>query len=451
MERWIKPFYIISLWIIKKLPIRKTGDRVGRTQERLKALGYGEKRVTLEEHYAKSLAAAMAVLFWGLGVVLLIQAASEADGGEKFWSVRRPSYGQGDQETELVAYVEGETGEAQMSLKISERRYTEKEVQRMFAQIMEDMDRRILGQNETLDEVRSDLTLPTAMYDGTVALEWVMEPPDVLNDQGQIEKEVSEEGEVVELTALMRYGNQEAEYSCYAHIYPPVKTPRERLEAELLNEVSKADEKSIHEDTLSLPRQVDGRSVSWASQEGGEGIVLIMLVPAAALAVFWQRDKRLEKLEQQRKNQLILDYPDLLFKLTMLLGAGMTIKGAFVKIASEYSERRSRQPRYVYEEMLVTCREMRSGTGEAQAYENFGRRCGELRYIKLGAILSQNLKKGSRGLGQLLEGEAQAGMEERRNAARKLGEEAGTKLLLPMMLMLVVVLVILIIPAMMAF
>ena len=63
MERWIKPFYIISLWIIKKLPIRKTGDRVGRTQERLKALGYGEKRVTLEEHYAKSLAAAMAVLF----------------------------------------------------------------------------------------------------------------------------------------------------------------------------------------------------------------------------------------------------------------------------------------------------------------------------------------------------------------------------------------------------
>ena len=161
---------------------------------------------------------------------------------------------------------------------------------------------------------------------------------------------------MVELTALMRYGNQEAEYSCYAHIYPPVKTPRERLEAELLNEVSKADEKSIHEDTLSLPRQVDGRSVSWASQEGGEGIVLIMLVPAAALAVFWQRDKRLEKLEQQRKNQLILDYPDLLFKLTMLLGAGMTIKGAFVKIASEYSERRSRQARYVYEEMLVTCR-----------------------------------------------------------------------------------------------
>ena len=136
----------------------------------------------------------------------------------------------------------------------------------------------------------------------------------------------------MELTALMRYGNQEAEYSCYAHIYPPVKTPRERLEAELLNEVSKADEKSIHEDTLSLPRQVDGRSVSWASQEGGEGIVLIMLVPAAALAVFWQRDKRLEKLEQQRKNQLILDYPDLLFKLTMLLGAGMTIKGAFVKL-----------------------------------------------------------------------------------------------------------------------
>ena len=38
-------------------------------------------------------------------------------------------------------------------------------------------------------------------------------------------------------------------------------------------------------------------------------------------------------------------------------------------------------------------------------------------------------------------------MEERRQQARKLGEEAGTKLLLPMMLMLILVMGILIVPA----
>ena len=451
MEKWIKPFYIISLWIVKRLPLRKTGERARRTEERLKALGYGENRLTLEEHYAKSLAAALAVLFWGLGFVVLVQIAAEGDGKETFWNLQRPSYGQGDQETELIVYVQGETEEAQLSLKISERRYTEKEMQQIFSQIMEEMDQRILGQNETLDEVRSDLTLPSTMRDGAVTLEWVLNPSDVMDDQGRIEKEVGEKGELVELTALMKYKDQEAEYRCLAHVYPPVKSPQEKLEAVIQEEVVKADQNSIYEETLNLPRQVDGRSVSWASPEEGSGIILALLVPGAALAVFRQRDKKLEKLEQTRRNQLVLDYPDLLFKLTMLLGAGMTIKGAFVKIASEYNARRGRQPRYVYEEMLAACREIQSGIGEARAYENFGRRCGEIRYIKLGSILSQNLKKGSQGLCQLLEAEAQAGMEERRNAARKLGEEAGTKLLLPMMLMLAVVLVILIIPAMMAF
>ena len=42
-------------------------------------------------------------------------------------------------------------------------------------------------------------------------------------------------------------------------------------------------------------------------------------------------------------------------------------------------------------------------------------------------------------------------MEERRNLAKKLGEQAGTKLLFPMMLMLLVVMVILMVPAMMSF
>lgn len=71
--------------------------------------------------------------------------------------------------------------------------------------------------------------------------------------------------------------------------------------------------------------------------------------------------------------------------------------------------------------------------------------------LKFGSLLSQNLKKGSRGLVELLEQEAENGMEERKSLARKLGEEAGTKLLLPMLLMLILVIVILMVPAILSF
>ena len=105
----------------------------------------------------------------------------------------------------------------------------------------------------------------------------------------------------------------------------------------------------------------------------------------------------------------------------------------------------------MYEEITCTCYEMQSGIPEAQAYERFGRRCQLPEYIRLGSVLSQNLKKGAKGLTALLEKEAEASLNERKNHARKIGERSGTRLLLPMTLMLGIVLVILMVPAFLSF
>ena len=97
--------------------------------------------------------------------------------------------------------------------------------------------------------------------------------------------------------------------------------------------------------------------------------------------------------------------------------------------------------------MKYTCHEMDSGVTESQSYENLGRRCDIQVYIRFGALLSQNLRKGTKGLSQLLKLESMQAFEERKARAKRLGEEAGTKLLLPMFLMLAIVLVIVIVPA----
>lgn len=94
---------------------------------------------------------------------------------------------------------------------------------------------------------------------------------------------------------------------------------------------------------------------------------------------------------------------------------------------------------------------MKNGISESQAYERFGKRCQLPEYIRLGSVLSQNLKKGSKGLTELLESEAASSMNERKNHAKKIGEQAGTKLLLPMVMMLGIVLVILMVPAFLSF
>ena len=95
----------------------------------------------------------------------------------------------------------------------------------------------------------------------------------------------------------------------------------------------------------------------------------------------------------------------------------------------------------------VALYEMKSGISEGEAYEHFGKRCGDMAYVKLGTLLSQNLRKGSKGLSDILKMEAIQAFENRKSLAKRKGEEAGAKLMVPMLGMLAVVFVMIMVPA----
>ena len=128
--------------------------------------------------------------------------------------------------------------------------------------------------------------------------------------------------------------------------------------------------------SLDLPGQVEGRKATWLRQ--GEALVplFLALTVILPLCLWLQRDQKVRQKAGERRLQMALDYPELMWKMTMLLGAGLTIRGTFLKIAAEYRKNRTGQIRYAYEEMLFACGEMKSGVPESTAYENFGRRCG---------------------------------------------------------------------------
>ena len=181
---------------------------------------------------------------------------------------------------------------------------------------------------------------------------------------------------------------------------------------------------------------------------------IVALGGVLAVCLFFSEKEKEKKRQKERKQKLLLEYPDMLSKLVLLLGAGMTVGGAWKRIATVYENKRqiravSQMP--LYEEMLITCREIEGGISEEQAYERFGERCGERKFRKLGNLLTQNLRKGSRGLTVLLAQEVEESYEERKSEARKYGEEAGTKLLLPMVLMMGIIMAILIVPAVLSF
>lgn len=156
---------------------------------------------------------------------------------------------------------------------------------------------------------------------------------------------------------------------------------------------------------------------------------------AASVGIFFLMDKDLQDQVNQRKDLMSLGYPDLVHKLALYLVAGMTIRGAFRKIGESN------------ELAQMTYREILSGQSEQTAYEHFGKRAGPREYVRLSTLLCQNLKKGSRNLLARLEEEAVGAAEKRVQNGKKLGEEAETKLLIPMVMLLAVVMIMIMIPA----
>ena len=273
-----------------------------------------------------------------------------------------------------------------------------------------------------------------------------------MDENGEIVAELPEKGQILTLTAILTCEEKEELYEMALHLYPKERTEEEQLRLDLNQAVASAKEESAQKRNMRLPTQVDGRNVIWSlpgSSVMGAGLLLVVLLAAGG---YISKSEEFKKAEQERKRQLILDYPDVVFKLGMLLNAGLTIENAFTRIAEEYQQTKSEgKIRWAYEEMTVACNEMKSGISEAKAYERFGRRCEHTCYIRLGTILSGSLQKSSEGMTKLLLDEAAEAMEDRRQLAKKMGEEAGTKLLFPMILMLMVVLVILIVPAVLSF
>ena len=101
--------------------------------------------------------------------------------------------------------------------------------------------------------------------------------------------------------------------------------------------------------------------------------------------------------------------------------------------------------------MLYACNQLQAGISESRAYEMWAARTGLQDCARLSAMLVQNLKKGNAALLSRLKEEGDKALQEDLNLRRKKGEEAGTRLLVPMIMMMAIVMVLVMVPAFQSF
>lgn len=408
-------------------------------------------RKKLSEEKRKILGIVMAAALLGLMEGIVKGRSQVLLEGER---LIRQANGEGSYAVDLGLRVDDEEEMQDYHIEVPEQVLTREEEQTYLQAAETELEAEFPGSNASVNCIREKVIIRDSYQDGRVEAEWNFDNYRIMDTAGNVTaEEISNEGELVRARVKLSCGTSECVKEFYFRVYPRILDEKESFLGQLEKAIEEQGQ-TAGEEYLQLPDSIGKHQLWWEEKRDYMPEKILFLGGVLAAFIPAVTRSRQQEREKKRACMLELEYPDMVSKMALLLNSGMTLQGAFRKIAGSYDEkRRAHRIREmpVYEEMLITCHEMESGIGEQRAYEHFGERCGGAMYRKFANMLAQNLRKGSRGMVQLLEQEAESAFEERKSTAKKYGEEAGTKLLLPMMIMLGIVMLILLIPAVFTF
>lgn len=359
--------------------------------------------------------------------------------------IERPEYGNGEKGYHLMAGFEDGSHE-KIDIILSERKYTENEIMQMFTDSYDELVEKFLGNNDELGNITDSVNLINKVGD-EITVDWDFSETEFIDYYGDIKWEnITGQGKT-EIKVKLSFGNYSQDYTLPLIINKEGRNEKSRIQNELNTLI---DSSSEYDKKIILPEYVAGHKVKFFYKKEKSTLLYLFIAFAAGVILFVVKEKDTDKKLEERKRQLETDYAQIVNKLTILQGSGMTLLSAWDKIITDYERNSKKKIRFAYEEMKYARNRMKAGYSETASYLEFGRRCGIHTYIKFANLLEQNIKKGTKGLRDILNAEARDALEERKALARKKGDEAGTKLLLPMGIMLVISIIMIIVPALMS-
>ena len=366
--------------------------------------------------------------------------------------LERNTYGQGETQQEIL--VEGLLAKkVPLAVRIGERRYTKEEAADAIHMAAEELSAQIAGGNESLEQVQSRLELVTWLDKYGISVRWQPDDTELISASGEVfNSGCPENGRETFLTATLKAGEYAEDYIYRVNVLPPGRTQEEKELAAFENFLMEKDEEQKYSEVFILPEEFEGKTLTYSADRGRSSLMFPLLGILAAILLPLKDRQREQEAKKKRECQMMMDYSEILSRLVVFLGAGLPVRKAWAKIVEDYRRTEEKAgKRAAYEEMAAAYYLMQRGVPEIQAYSEFGNRCRVLPYRKLVGILEQNVKNGSKSLTPVLEAEMEAAFEQRKNLARRLGEEASTKLLLPLFMMLLIVMVMITVPAFLAF
>lgn len=194
--------------------------------------------------------------------------------------------------------------------------------------------------------------------------------------------------------------------------------------------------------TLSMSLLVLALAFCAAVFMDGYMLFAVLVAGVAMVAVIYSNGaNEMSNQLQKRSTECMIEFSNVVSKLTLLMNCGMILKEAWYIVA------KSKQG-IIYELMQEACREMDNGMASAEAIYNFGVRTGSPEVRKFASIIIQNIEKGGSDVTAVMRQQADELMSQRRQMLLRKGDDAAAQLLAPTTIVLIGVILIIMVAAM---
>lgn len=360
----------------------------------------------------------------------------------------RPAFGEHPRTAilEVKASYRGDSVNDVLKLRIQPRMLSASEEEGRIRACAGWLPRGILGQNDSLRLVRSDLSLPSLHEETGVLLSWESSDPSRIDTEGRVDLLGVDPGETVILTALLSLGGS-ADRRDFTIGFAPAEDGD--YETSLLRHLEGIREELGRpgpDGQLELPGKTGSKVLlTWDLQKTTSWLIPVPLCLLVAAGIYLSGLDPLKKEMKRRKREIEEELPNLSLQLTLLLNAGMVVTSAFDEILRTGPE--ETHPLY---RILGNVRRQCGQTNEpfVKAFYRFSQTTGSRDFLRMATLIADHASRGSE-LAEKLERERAHLWEGRLQLAHARAKEVETKLCLPLMLLLCVLVVIAVAPAMM--
>ena len=366
--------------------------------------------------------------------------------------ISRP--GVDEYDTEMEIEVEGLLDKPQrIEIPVTKRTYSKDEANEAIKKGLEEILLTLPGENSSLQNITTDLNLTNEISDLGLSVRWDFGESELIDILGNVHNENLKENRNIDIEVSLSYETYEESYIIPITVCPKILSDDERLLKGLIDKIANVDKESAQKDGYILPDTYEGKRLIYHYGEAFNFNIIPIMGTVIAILLYLQDKEKERRSTEKRKRELMKDYPDIVSKLIVFIGAGLSVRQSWESIVIDYENecKENNERRYAYEEMVKALAKLKTGIYENTVYKDFGRSCGLRQYMKLASLLEQNRRNGLANLHSLLSMESQSAWDERVNLARREGEELNTKLLLPLFMMLLIVMMIIIVPALLIF